>query len=45
MDKFLGVGLKTAVGLAIFTTLFILGGKVLFTKYPVQGVSEIFHAI
>jgi len=45
MEKFLGVGLKTAVMLAIFTMLFILAGKVLFTKYPVPGVSEIFHAV
>jgi len=45
MDKFLGVGLKTATALAIFTVFFILAGKVIFTKYPVQGASEIFQAV
>lgn len=42
--NFLGVGLKTAFMLAIFTMLFILAGKVIFTKYPVKGVSELFLA-
>lgn len=45
MDKFLGVGLKTALMLAIFTMLFILGGKIIFAKYPVKGVSELFLAV
>jgi len=45
MDKFLGVGLKTAIMLAIFTMLFILAGKVIFTNYPVAGISQIFHAV
>lgn len=45
VNKFLGVGLKTATMLAIFTILFILGGKVISAKYPVKGITEVFHAI
>jgi len=45
VDKFLGVGLKRATALAIFTMVFILVGKVIFNKYEVTGVSEVFNAV
>lgn len=43
--KFLGVGLKNAVLLAIFTMLFIVVSKVIFTKYPVKGLSEVIQSV
>lgn len=45
MDKFLGVGLKNAVLLALFTMLVIVMAKVIFTKYPVRGLSELVQAV
>ncbi len=45
MDKFLGVGLKNAVLLALFTMLIIVMTKVIFTKYPVRGLSELVQAV
>lgn len=39
--KFLGVGLQNALGLALFTLLVSLALKVIFTKYEVEGVSEV----
>lgn len=41
----MGLGLKNALMLAVFVMLFILAGKVIFTKYPVKGVSELFQAV
>lgn len=41
MDKFLGVGLVNAVGIAILTMLLSVMLKVVFTKHEVEGVSEI----
>lgn len=46
MEKiFGGVGLKGAVILAVFTILFIVVAKVILTKYPVPGVSEVVQAV
>lgn len=45
MDKFLGVGLRGAVMLSLFTMLMIVISKVVFTKYPVKGVSEFFQSV
>lgn len=45
MDKFLGVGLKKGISLAIFVMLFIVGMKVIFNKYPVAGVTDIVNAV
>lgn len=42
--KFLGLGLKNVVLLFFVFTVLSLIFKVVFTKYPVQGVSEIFQA-
>lgn len=43
-EKFLGVGLKNAVGLFFLFMLFSLVLKVIFTKYEVEGVSEAVRA-
>lgn len=40
-DKFLGVGLTNALGLALFTLLVSVILKVVFTKYEVEGISEV----
>jgi len=44
-DKFLGIGLKKAVALALFVGLFWVFMKVIFTKYPVAGLSEIVQSV
>lgn len=41
MDKFLGVGLQNALGIALFTLLVSVALKVIFTKYEIEGVSEV----
>jgi len=43
--KLMGVGLKNAVALAIFTMLVIVGSKVVFNKYNVPGVSSVVNAV
>ena len=45
MDKFLGVGLVNAVGLAIFVVLFIIILKVVFAKWEVPGITDIMLAV
>lgn len=45
MDKFLGVGLKAALGLFIFMILMIVFTKVIFNKYPVPGVTDIVNVV
>ena len=40
-EKFLGVGLQNALGIAIFTLLVSVTLKVIFTKYEVEGVSQV----
>jgi hypothetical protein len=44
-EKFLGVGLKKAIAISIFVGLFWVMAKVILTKYPVQGLSEIAQAV
>lgn len=44
MDKFLGIGLKNAIGLWLLFMLFSLVIKTVFTKYEVEGVSEVVRA-
>lgn len=44
MDKFLGVGLVNLIGIAVFVTLFSIATKVIFTKYEVEGLSQIVRA-
>lgn len=45
MGNFLGVGLKTALALAIFTMVLIVVSKVVLTKYHITGLSEFVQAI
>lgn len=40
-DKFLGVGLTNALGIAFFTLATSVALKVIFTKYELEGVSEV----
>lgn len=39
--KFLGVGLQNALGIALFTMLVSVVTKVIFTKYEIEGISEV----
>lgn len=41
MEKFLGIGLKNAVGLWLLFFVFSVLAKVAFTKYEVEGLSEL----
>ncbi len=43
-DKFLGVGLKTALLLWVFFMILTPLAKSLTVKYPIKGVSEIILA-
>ena len=40
-DKFLGVGLINAVGISVLAMLVSIMLKIIFTKYEVEGLSEI----
>lgn len=40
-EKFLGVGLPNALGIALLTLLLSVTLKVIFTKYEVDGISEV----
>lgn len=40
-DKFLGIGLQNALGIAFLTLLVSVILKVIFTKYEVKGISEV----
>ena len=40
-SKFLGVGLTNAIGIALFTMIVSVILKVIFTKYEVEGVSQV----
>ena len=44
MDKFLGVGLFNAFGLWCLFIVFSLMAKVIVTKYPVEGISDVVRA-
>ena len=39
--KFLGIGLTNAIGIALFTMIVSVILKVIFTKYEVEGVSQV----
>lgn len=39
--KFLGVGLTNALGIALFTLVVSIMLKVIFTKYEVEGISQV----
>lgn len=40
-ERFLGVGLTNAVGLALFVLFISFMLKVVFTKHEVEGLSEV----
>ena len=40
-NKFLGVGLTNALGIALFTLLTSVVLKVIFTQHEVEGLSEV----
>ena len=40
-DKFLGVGLMNAVGIGVLAMLVAIFLKIIFTKYEVEGLSEL----
>ena len=40
-SKFLGVGLTNAIGIALFTMIVSVILKVIFTKYEVEGLSQV----
>ena len=40
-EKFLGIGLTNALGIALLTMLVSVVLKVIFTKYEIEGVSEV----
>lgn len=41
----MGVGLRPAVMIALFTMVLIVIAKVVFIKYPVNGVTEFTQAV
>jgi hypothetical protein len=43
--NFMGLGLKNLIGIFIFVVVGIVVMKVVFTKYPVKGISDIAHAV
>ena len=40
-DKFLGVGLINAIGISVLAMLVSIFLKIIFTKYEVEGLSEL----
>lgn len=42
---FLGVGLGKAVGLAMFTMVFIIVAKTIVNKYQIEGLTEVVNAV
>jgi hypothetical protein len=42
--KFLGLGITNLFLIFLLFTVFSLIAKVVFTKYPVEGVSQLFQA-
>ena len=40
-SKFLGIGLTNAIGIALFTMIVSVILKVIFTKYEVEGISQV----
>lgn len=44
MNKFLGIGLKNALGLWCLFLVLSLMTKVVLTKYPIEGLTEVVNA-
>ena len=45
LDRFLGVGLVNAVGIAIFVMLFIVCMKIIFAKWEVPGITDVVMSV
>lgn len=45
MDKFAGVGLKNILLIWLMVMVLTVMAKVVLTKYPVKGLSEVVHAV
>ncbi|MGG1343880.1 hypothetical protein ABE244_25650 [Bacillus toyonensis] len=45
MDKFAGVGLKNIIILWLFTMILTVIAKVVLTKHPVPGLSEVVQTV
>jgi hypothetical protein len=45
LEKFAGVGLKNVVVIGLMTIIMIVVLKVVLTKHPVKGVTEIISAV
>jgi len=45
LNKFAGVGLKNVLVIGLLTIILIIVLKTIFTKYPVEGVTDVVHAI
>jgi len=43
--NFMGLGLKNLFGVALFTIFVIVLLKVVLTKHPIKGVSEVVQAV
>ncbi|MCC3289159.1 MULTISPECIES: hypothetical protein [Bacillus] len=43
--KFAGVGMKNLIVLWLIIIMFTVMAKVIFTKYPVPGLSEVVQAV
>lgn len=43
MEKFLGIGLKNALGLWCLFIVFSIVAKTLATKYEIEGLSEVIN--
>ncbi|CAF1914811.1 MULTISPECIES: hypothetical protein [Bacillus subtilis group] len=43
--KFAGVGLKNMIVIGLFTMMLIVVSKVIVTKYPVNGVTQLVNAV
>lgn len=40
-EKFLGVGLTNAIGISVLAMIVSIMLKIIFTKYEIEGVSEL----
>ena len=45
VDRFLGVGLINAVGIALFVILFIIVLKVILAKWEIPGLTDVIMAV
>jgi len=41
----MGVGFKNLLGIGLFVILLIVVLKIVFTKYPIKGVSEVVQSV